>query len=303
MARKSAQYNINNPFKVFIGYDHHEDIEHEICKYSMRKHSSIALDIVPLNQKHMRDRGIYWRKKDPKQSTEFTYLRFFVPYLANYKGWAMFCDDDFIWNGDIAELVDLLDDSKALVCVNHEINTHYTEKLAGCVQEPYPRKNWSSMMLFNCEHPSNKALDLELINREGGQYLHRFMWLKDEEIGAVPYTWNFLVGWYEKFPEGQLPKVVHYTEGGPHFPDYRCLPKTDPLTHYHDEWLEYMKEYEALLPEKRLLGPYERLTFHGNKPLEGYPNSDDLWTWEKDKPFQPCPFPPGKEAGTVGKTE
>jgi hypothetical protein len=296
--RRSAEYTKNNPFKVFIGYDSHEEIVFEVCKYSMRKNSSIPLDITQLNQKTFRERGIYWRTKDPKQSTEFTYLRFFPPFLMNYTGWALFCDDDFLWTGDIAELVDQLDDSKAIMCVQHEINTTYDIKLAGVVQEPYPRKNWSSCMLFNCGHPANRGLDLETINREGGQFLHRFQWIKDDNlIGSFDKTWNFLVGWYPKMENG-IPKVIHYTEGGAHFPDYRNLPKSDPLTDYHDLWLEYLKEYEEQLPEKRLLCPYERLTFKGNQPLPGYPNSDQLWTWEDDVPMKVMPFPPKKVPGS-----
>mmetsp|Transcript_17341 Transcript_17341/g.55664 ORF Transcript_17341/g.55664 Transcript_17341/m.55664 type:complete len:302 (+) Transcript_17341:211-1116(+) len=244
----------------------------------------------------LQDRGIYWRIPDPKQSTEFTYQRFFVPYLANFQGWAMFCDDDFLWTGDIAELIDQLDDSKAIYCVKHDYKPTETKKLCGVSQDAYPRKNWSSMVLYNCGHPANKALDLETVNREGGPFLHRFSWIEDDNlIGEVDYTWNFLTAWYKKYEDGSLPKVIHYTEGGAHFPDYR--EGEAPYTDYHDTWLGYLREYEAKLGAPRMLGPYERLSSKGNKPLPGYPNSDVPWSFDDNVPLCIVPFPDGKGEG------
>mmetsp|Transcript_17394 Transcript_17394/g.55871 ORF Transcript_17394/g.55871 Transcript_17394/m.55871 type:complete len:274 (-) Transcript_17394:63-884(-) len=248
----------------------------------MMKNSSVPLDCFKLSQAELRHRGIFWKPRDPKQSTEFTYLRFLVPYLSNYQGWAMFCDDDFLWTGDIKELIDQLDDSKAIMCVKHTVNTPCTTKLAGCVQEAYPRKNWSSMVFYNCGHPANRGVDLEMVNSQPGSFLHRFSWIKDDNlIGEFDHTWNWLVGWYEKKDmKGQVPKAIHYTEGGPYFPDWR--EDEAPFTDYHDEWVEYMKEYEAQLPKQRLLCPYERFSLKGNKPMAGYPNSNDMWSWETD---------------------
>jgi len=54
-----------------------------------------------INEIDLKKRGIYQREMDPKQSTQFTYARFYMPHLRNYKGWAYFCDDDFLWLEDI----------------------------------------------------------------------------------------------------------------------------------------------------------------------------------------------------------
>tara|TARA_R110002096_G_scaffold159194_1_gene324920 strand:- start:171 stop:503 length:333 start_codon:yes stop_codon:yes gene_type:complete len=90
----------------------------------------------------------------------------------------------------------------------------------GQLQLPYPRKNWSSFILWNCEHPKNKLLDLETVNNQAGQWLHRFSWLDDEDIGELSLEWNWLVGHYTAPADGE-PKVLHYTEGGPWFENMR----------------------------------------------------------------------------------
>ncbi|KAF4366439.1 hypothetical protein F8388_003677 [Cannabis sativa] len=54
---------------------------------------------------------------------------------------------------------------------------------------------------------------------ETGAFLHKFQWLKDDEIGYVPFGWNFLE-WHNKVVEGDSNtylKVAHYTQGGPWF--------------------------------------------------------------------------------------
>ena len=107
------------------------------------------------SQEEMRKQGIYTRTQDPKQSTEFTYCRFFVPYLNNYKGWAMFVDDDFLWLGDMKELIDQIDDKYAVMCATRLQTDRGSE--IGRAQEPYPRKNWSSMVLYSVDTRRTKA--------------------------------------------------------------------------------------------------------------------------------------------------
>src|SRR3546814_6789869 len=104
------------PFRVFVGYDSREDMAFRVCESSMRRRSSIALDIRPIVQSELRPRGLYWRPADPLASTEFTYTRFLTPYLAGYQGWALFCDCDFLWLADVAGLAALADPGKAVLC-------------------------------------------------------------------------------------------------------------------------------------------------------------------------------------------
>ena len=204
--------------KVFVGYDTREDIAYQVCKHSIIRRNK-DIDVRPLVQKDLRNAGWYTRPNDKLASTEFTFTRYLVPELMNFQGWAIFCDSDIIFLNDVKELFELADDRYAVMCVKHDYTPAEGTKMDGQTQTVYPRKNWSSVMMFNCSHPSNKILDQDLVNSPeiNGAYLHRFSWLKDEEIGELPYEWNYLAGWYK---EG-TPKALHYTEGGPWFENYR----------------------------------------------------------------------------------
>jgi hypothetical protein len=218
-----------SPFPVHVGFDPREAIAYDICRRSILARARRPVDVRPLVQKQLRERRLYWRTGDPLASTEFTYTRFLVPALAGYKGWALYCDCDFLWLADIGDLIALADDRFAAMCVPHDHRPTEAMKMDGRVQTLYPRKNWSSLILYNCGHPSNAALTPETVNRETGSFLHRFSWLRDEEIGALPETWNWLEGWCEK-PASGHPNVIHYTRGGPWFEQWRNVD-------YADLWL------------------------------------------------------------------
>lgn len=230
---------------IYIGWDSREDIAYTVAKHSMEMMSR-DVTVKPLKLHQLRDDGIYTRSIDKLGSTEFTFTRFLVPYLNDYKGWALFTDCDVLALDDMNKLFELADDKYAVMCVKHDYTPSETMKMDGQQQTIYPRKNWSSVVLWNCAHPSNSVVTPELVNTESGMYMHRFMWLKDEEIGEIPYQWNYLVGWYNS----NDPKLVHYTEGGPWFEEYRnceyskewkdilCL-KYDLVNHVKDRIAEY----------------------------------------------------------------
>jgi len=205
--------------KIFVGWDSREDIAYQVCKHSILSKQPNA-EVIPLKQNELREQGLYWRDVDKLASTEFTFTRFLIPELAHYQGWALFMDCDMILTTDIEELFDQADDKYAVMCVKHDYTPREGLKMDGKQQTIYPRKNWSSVMLVNCAHPSNAVLHKELVNDAeiSGAYLHRFSWLKDEEIGELDHTWNYLVGVYDDI---DVPKLIHYTEGGPWFENYR----------------------------------------------------------------------------------
>jgi len=205
--------------KVYVGYDTREDIAYQVCKHSILARQPEAV-VRPLKQAELRDAGWYTRPVDKLASTEFTFTRFLVPELMNFQGWALFMDCDMILTTDIKELFDQADDKYAVMCVQHDYEVKEGTKMDGQKQTSYPRKNWSSVVLWNCGHPSNKKLTQDFVNDPeiNGAYLHRFSWLKDEEIGELDHTWNYLVGVYDDI---ETPKLIHYTEGGPWFENYR----------------------------------------------------------------------------------
>nr|GLL21176.1 protein CDI-like [Ipomoea trifida] len=233
-----SESGAQKPFKIFIGYDPREDIAYEVCRHSLLKRCSIPIEIHPIKQSELRQRGVYWRERGKLESTEFSFTRFLTPYLADYEGWAMFVDCDFLYLGDIKELRDLADDKYAVMCVQHDYTPKETTKMDGAVQTVYPRKNWSSMVMYNCGHPKNRVLTPEVVSSESGAFLHRFMWLEDGEIGDVPFVWNFLVG-HNQVVEGNpatLPKAIHYTLGGPWFEAWKEC-------EFGDVWLEELEDY------------------------------------------------------------
>ena len=227
-----------SPFPVYVGFDSREAIAYDVCAHSILTRTRTPVTVQPLKLDELRRRGVYTRAHDPLQSTEFTYTRFFVPYLADYAGWALFCDCDFRWLADIKGLIDLADDRYALMCVHHDHRPPEHLKMDGRQQTVYPRKNWSSLVLYNCGHPANRVLTPELINRESGSFLHRFQWLDDALIGAVPESWNWLEGWSAP-PDTGHPNVVHYTRGGPWFPQWRTV-------QFADLWLTEAAEFAAV---------------------------------------------------------
>jgi hypothetical protein len=223
--------------KVFIGYDSRENIAYQVAKASLLKHSSIPLEVTPIVLNDMRYRGIYKREPDSLSSTEFSFTRFLTPYLSGYTGWALFCDCDFLFRWDIAPITDYMDRAKAMLCVPHKYTPTETIKMDGKAQHQYPRKNWSSFMLINCEHDQVRALTPEVVNTQTGMYLHRFEWLTDDVIGELPIAFNYLEGWHTK-DDCPNPIAVHFTRGGPWFNEWQNV-------EYAAEWMAVANKLHA----------------------------------------------------------
>jgi hypothetical protein len=105
--------------------------------------------------------------------------------------------------------------SEALLVVKHDYTPKTATKFFGQQQTVYPRKNWSSLMVFNNARCHN--LTPEDVNSASALELHRFKWMDDEAVGSLPLEWNWLVGEYEPNAEA---KILHYTLGGPWFHEY-----------------------------------------------------------------------------------
>jgi lipopolysaccharide biosynthesis glycosyltransferase len=212
---------------LFIGYDEREHDAYEVCRYSAERRSSIPLHVVRLDQSSLRRNGWYnreWRYEGDKGqrvdlldrrpfSTDFSFTRFLVPALALHQGWALYCDCDFLFTADLAGLLALADPQFAVMCVKHRHVPRETSKMNGLRQTAYFRKNWSSLVLWNCEHPGNRVLNSQVVNHSTGQWLHAFQWLTDEQIGELPPKWNWLAG--VDAPLSVEPCGIHFTLGIP----------------------------------------------------------------------------------------
>ncbi|QNG29103.1 hypothetical protein [Synechococcus sp. LTW-R] len=212
---------MSRPIPIFIGVDPRERAATNVLIDSLSQHSSVPLAITPLVTPQLEAQQLYWRPRDPKQSTAFSFTRFLVPHLMGYRGWAIFMDCDMLARGDIAELWALRDEQFSVQCVQHEHVPGETTKFLGEVQSVYPKKNWSSLMLLNCSRCA--ALTPEYVNSASGLELHRFHWLAgDHEIGALPDGWNHLVAVQEP-AKAESASLLHWTLGGPWFQAQRTM--------------------------------------------------------------------------------
>ncbi len=199
---------------IVVGFDQRESVAYHTFTQSIIEKASLPVSFMPLAMNTLRD----YEETHTDKSNDFIYSRFLTPYLNDFRGWAIFADGDMICQTDIKELWDLRDESKALLVVKHDYQTKAHQKYLGNINENYPRKNWSSVILWNCSHPKHKILTPDLVANQTGKYLHRFSWLDDNDIGELPKEWNWLA---IEYPQNNNAKLIHYTLGTPCFKDYK----------------------------------------------------------------------------------
>jgi lipopolysaccharide biosynthesis glycosyltransferase len=218
---------MSEKISIVVGFDQREAVAFHTFTQSVIEKASLPVIFIPLAENTLKD----YKETHTDGSNAFIYSRFLTPYLNDFKGWAIFADGDMICQADIKELWDLRDDSKALLVVKHNYKTKASQKYLGNTNENYPRKNWSSLVLWNCSHPSHKILTPHFIAKQSGKYLHRFSWLDDNDIGELPMEWNWLA---IEYPLNIKAKLIHFTLGTPCFMSYRN-------TEMANYWLEVNK--------------------------------------------------------------
>lgn len=235
---------------IYVGWDPREEAAWSVAMSSLTRRLSDAIPAHALALPDLIKRGLYTRPMEVRadghrrimwdtisnapMSTEHANARFLVPHLAK-EGWALFMDGDVLVRGDLAPLFDQLDPTMALYCVHHDHQPAETTKMDAQVQTRYARKNWSSVMVINCDHPANKALTLDLVNTAPGRDLHRFCWLQDDLIGELSPAFNYLVGHTTADVD---PVIVHFTDGPPDMAGYEVQP-------YADEWRAERRRWAA----------------------------------------------------------
>jgi len=219
---------------LYVGYDEREAIAYHVFCHSVIKNTSIPVKITPLVLSQLKE----FNETHQDRSNDFIYSRFLTPYLNEFDGWAIFADGDMICQADLKELMGMADPNKALMVVKHDYQTKASIKYLGNINENYPRKNWSSVILWNCSHPKHKILTPEFVSKQTGKFLHRFSWLDDNDIGELPVEWNWLACEYEKNTDA---KLIHYTLGTPCFKDFR---DTDMAEIWYDYYESAKKGFD-----------------------------------------------------------
>jgi hypothetical protein len=229
--------------RVIIGYDASEAEAARVAAKTLCEvtHGEITLEF--LYAPKLRAQGLLTRPEDQRGqrydlvsnapcATEFSNSRFLTPILVD-SGWALFVDCDVVFQRDPREM---LDDHRfeafAVSVVKHNYIAARETKMCGQAQTLYSRKNWSSVMLFNCDHPANRRLSLWDVNNRPGRDLHQFYWLADHEIGELDPRWNWLVG--EQPAPSAVGGIAHFTLGGPFTPGW-------PGAEHDDIWLKASK--------------------------------------------------------------
>ena len=199
--------------KIYIGHDSKFPQATRVCRKSIEDYGEH--EIKYLDKKSLTRVGVYGRKDISGESTEFSFTRFYVPMLSHYQGKSLFVDNDFVFKCNPTELVQYLR-NKPVACVKHKLDNIHNSKMDGVKNKSYPRKCWSSLMLFDCSKLKN--LSKEYLDNASPADLHQFAWVKDNEIGRIPLKYNHLVGYYKKH---KYIKAIHYTQGGPWFDEYK----------------------------------------------------------------------------------
>jgi len=193
--------------RVFIGFDPLETVSFRVLSQSIRDRASEPVSIPPIMLSPLA--GLVTRERNQLQSTDFSFSRFLTPYLCDFEGWAVFMDCDMLVLDDIAKLWALRDDAYAVQVVKHDHVPEEEVKFLGATQTKYEKKNWSSVMLFNCA--KCQTLTPDYVNTASGLQLHRFQWLdSDALIGEFPHRWHHLVAYDKTVPSGYV-STLPYT--------------------------------------------------------------------------------------------
>ena len=201
------------PIPVFVGYDPREAIAYHVCANSIIRNASAPVAIIPVALNLFTD----YKETHGDNSNHFVYTRFLVPYLMDFRGRAIFIDGDMVVRGDIIELYESLQTAHDVAVVKHDYKTRMPVKYMGAPNEDYPRKNWSSVIVWDCQSYPNRRLTPDFVQKQPGSFLHRFSWIDDDRIQALPPEWNWLP---DELGENTQAKLLHYTLGTPCFREF-----------------------------------------------------------------------------------
>ena len=245
-------------YRVYIGWNPNEQEAAEVCRHSLLKHSTLPIQVHFLKRDDLKKAGIY--NRDPAKEIddrEYPYLRYFVPHLTNFTGWAVYCDPSVVWNADVRELFQHLNPSAAVHVAKHDPKLTEAENQYN-----------SGVILWNCGHDSNQQLTPEVCSNQFPTFLHTFEWIQPTDIFPLELEWNWLANHYDTPIEGE-PKAIHFADGGPWLPNRRHVKYGWYYARAYTEWQNSIRPVPTP-------GPYDYL------PSDIKEHFDNVLKWRVD---------------------
>lgn len=234
--------------KLLIGWDEREAVGSHVFLQSVVEQCSLPVEVTVLTPRLLKQLNV-----GTDGSNAFSKARFLSPYIYGYSGYSIFMDGaDMLCLGDLAELWNLRDYYSAVQVVQHDYTPKNAKKYIGTdlesKNEPYPRKNWSSLILWNNGYYGHRKLTPEYVNNTPGPELHRFNWIEEQRLGWLPKDWNALIG---EENQSNTPKIAHFTNGIPGFTHYESA-------QYSTEWKRAWYDMNKGMQAKVTIGASER---------------------------------------------
>lgn len=217
--------------RVVMGCDDERRQACQVAAFSLRATASDLVKLHYINHATLAAKGLYTRTAAAGLASSHEFARFFVPSEFGHQGWALFTDGRVLFREDVAALFALADSERAVLLVKHQTPDGVLAPVA------------SSVMLWNCAHPAHrKHLTYAALNERPLEDLQRFFWLREDQIGELPATWNWLVTPARRAARGAQPNLdpalvqftpnpalVQFIDGVPSNPGFAVQP-------FADEW-------------------------------------------------------------------
>jgi len=189
-----APLTIESPIRVYVGSQEEQMLSVKVLEYSIRRYASMTTKVTPLHRAGIEFAMPRDAKNRPR--TPFSFQRFAIPTLADYKGRAIYCDSDMQVFRDIRELWTLPFDGADL--------------LACPAQDGSSRRPQFSVMLLDCERlrwtPQSVVDALDCGEIDYQQVMFEMALAKTVKA-TIPPSWNSL----EHFEPGRT-ALLHYTD-------------------------------------------------------------------------------------------
>lgn len=195
-----------NVVRIYVGADRSQALAVKVLEHSIKRHSSLQVEVIPMVDLNLPI------PKDLRNSqrTGFSFSRFCIPSLADYRGKAIYMDADMQVFKDIRNLWEIRLGNARVAIQSDITNDSFIEVTPGRIKK---RIKQSAVMILDCSKLDwNISQIIEGLNNNDYDYeklMYEFCILKEDEIAyVIPKEWNSL----EHYDENTC--LLHYTDMG-----------------------------------------------------------------------------------------